>query len=127
MLGGHRLAAPDGFRELLHHQGFTGGQLPEDTPARLVADRPEQGAEREERGRRRAPQIRSLLPPRETNKQATLTIQSALTFNADATYTYTFKAKKKKARTDKVVANGVTINGASLFSKAPLRARSRGG
>ena len=49
-----------------------------------------------------------------TNKQATLTIQSALTFNSDATYTYTFKAKRNKARTDLVIANGVTINGATL-------------
>jgi autotransporter-associated beta strand protein len=55
-----------------------------------------------------------LAPAVGTNKQATLTIQSALTFNTDATYTYTFKAKKKKARTDKVMANGVTINGASF-------------
>ena len=56
----------------------------------------------------------SSLPAVGTNKQATLTIQSALTFNSDATYTYTFKAKKNKSRTDLVVANGVTINGASL-------------
>ncbi len=55
-----------------------------------------------------------LAPALGTNKQATLTIQSALTFNSDATYTYTFKAKQNKAKTDKVVANGVTINGATL-------------
>jgi autotransporter-associated beta strand protein len=47
-------------------------------------------------------------------KQLTLTIQSALTLNSDATYTCTFKAKKNKSRTDLVIANGVTINGASL-------------
>ena len=47
--------------------------------------------------------------------QATLTIQSTLTFNADATYSYTFKAKRNTARTDQVTANGVTINtGATL-------------
>jgi hypothetical protein len=47
-------------------------------------------------------------------KQLTLTIQSALTLDSDATYTCTFKAKKNKSRTDLVIANGVTINGASL-------------
>jgi hypothetical protein len=55
-----------------------------------------------------------LTPAVGTNKQATLSIQSALTFNSDATYTCTFKAKKNKAKTDKVIANGVTINGATL-------------
>ena len=55
-----------------------------------------------------------LTPAVGTNKQATLTIQSALTFTSDATYTYTFKAKSNKAKTDKVIANGVTINGASV-------------
>ena len=34
----------------------------------------------------------------------------ALTFSAGSTYTYTFKAKGKQAKTDKVIANGVTIN-----------------
>ncbi len=55
-----------------------------------------------------------LAPAVGTSKQATLTIQSALTFNSDATYTCTFQAKKNRARTDLVVANGVTITGASL-------------
>ena len=55
-----------------------------------------------------------LAPAAGTAKQSTLTIQSALTFNSDATYTYGFKAKKNKARTDLVIANGVTINGATL-------------
>ncbi len=55
-----------------------------------------------------------LAPAVGTNKQNTLTIQSALTLNSDATYTYTFKAKKNKSRTDLVKANGVTINGATL-------------
>ncbi len=49
-----------------------------------------------------------------SNKQTTLTLQSALTMNADATYSYTFKAKQNKARTDLVIANGVTLNGAQL-------------
>jgi autotransporter-associated beta strand protein len=55
-----------------------------------------------------------LAPAAGGKKQLTLTIQSALTFKLDATYTYTFKAKQNKARTDKVVANGVTINGATI-------------
>jgi hypothetical protein len=55
-----------------------------------------------------------LAPALGSNKQSTLTIQSAITFNSDATYTCTFKAKKNKAKTDKVLANGVTINGAIL-------------
>jgi autotransporter-associated beta strand protein len=55
-----------------------------------------------------------LAPAVGTNKQTTLTLKSALTFNSDATCTCTFKAKKDKAKTDKVVANGVTINGATL-------------
>ena len=55
-----------------------------------------------------------LTPAVGSNKQTVLTIQSALTLNADATYTYSFKAKKNKSRTDLVVANGVTLNGASI-------------
>ncbi len=51
-----------------------------------------------------------LAPAHGTKKQSTLTIQSPLTFNAGSTYTYTFKAKGKQAKTDKVIANGVTIN-----------------
>jgi autotransporter-associated beta strand protein len=56
-----------------------------------------------------------LAPAAGSKKQAILTIQSGLTFNSDATYTYTFKAKQNKARTDQVLASGVTINsGASI-------------
>ena len=55
-----------------------------------------------------------LAPALGSKTQATLTIQSALTLNADATYTYSFKAKKNKSRTDLVKANGVTINGATI-------------
>jgi autotransporter-associated beta strand protein len=51
-----------------------------------------------------------LAPAHGGKQQATLTIQSALTFNSGAAYTYTFKAKRNKSKTDKVVANGVTIN-----------------
>lgn len=51
-----------------------------------------------------------LAPAHGGNKQLTLTIQSSLTCNSDATYTYTFKAKGNRSKIDKVVANGVTIN-----------------
>jgi autotransporter-associated beta strand protein len=66
-------------------------------------------------------------PAHGTNKQATLTTQSAMTFNADATYTYTFKAKRNKARTDKVVANGVTINGGSFAFQGTAQGTLRQG
>ncbi|MGH8095262.1 MAG: hypothetical protein ACREIF_17645, partial [Chthoniobacterales bacterium] len=56
-----------------------------------------------------------LAPAHGTKTQSTLTIQSQLTFNAGSTYTYTFKAKGKQAKTDKVVANGVTIASGASF------------
>ena len=52
-----------------------------------------------------------LAPAHGGKGQSTLTIQNSLSFNSGSTYTYTFKAKGKKAKTDKVIANGVTING----------------
>ena len=55
-----------------------------------------------------------LAPAVGSNKQTVLTIQSALTLKADATYTYSFKGKQNKSRTDLVAANGITINGATL-------------
>jgi autotransporter-associated beta strand protein len=55
-----------------------------------------------------------LAPAINGEKQLTLTTQSALALNSDATYTYTFKATKNQSRTDLVIANGVTINGASF-------------
>ncbi len=57
-----------------------------------------------------------LAPAAGTKKQATLTIQSALSFNSGSTYTYTFKAKGKNARADSVVANGVTIASGATFN-----------
>lgn len=57
-----------------------------------------------------------LAPATGTKTQATLTLQSPLTFNSSATYTYTFKAKGNKAKTDKVIANGVTINSGASFN-----------
>jgi autotransporter-associated beta strand protein len=68
-----------------------------------------------------------LTPGFGTNKQVTLTIQSALTFNSDATYSYTFKAKQNKARTDKVIANGVTINGGTIAITSSNQNRIRRG
>lgn len=57
-----------------------------------------------------------LAPASGTKQQAVLTIQSTLTFNSDSTYSYTFKAKENKARTDGVVAKGVTINSGGSFN-----------
>ena len=56
-----------------------------------------------------------LAPAHGGNKQLTLTIQGSVTFNADATYTYTFKAKRNRSKIDKVIANGVTINGGATI------------
>ena len=57
-----------------------------------------------------------LAPAAGTNVQAMLTIQSALTFNADATYAYTFRAKRNRANTDKVFASGVIINSGAMIA-----------
>ncbi len=68
-----------------------------------------------------------LAPAVGSNKQTTLTIQSALTMNAGATYSYTFKAKQNKSRTDLVVANGVTLNGASINLTGQIQGSLRQG
>jgi autotransporter-associated beta strand protein len=57
-----------------------------------------------------------LAPAAGTNVQATLTTQSALTFNADGTYTCTFKAKHNRARNDQVISNGITINNGATIA-----------
>ena len=57
-----------------------------------------------------------LAPAAGTNVQAMLTIQSALTFNADATYAYTFRAKRNRAKTDQVIASGVMINSGAMIA-----------
>jgi autotransporter-associated beta strand protein len=49
-------------------------------------------------------------------RPSSLSIQSALTFKADSTYTYNLNTKRAKA--DKVIANGVTIDPAAQFSFA---------
>ncbi len=69
-----------------------------------------------------------LAPAHGTKAQSTLTIQSALTFNSGSTYTYTFKAKGKQAKTDKVIANGVTINsGANVTIQGTTKASLKAG
>ena len=59
----------------------------------------------------------ALAPGRRGAKPDTLTILSALTFQLDSTYKFELKSSTTAA--DKVVANGVTINGA-LFSITDL-------
>src|SRR4026209_2113132 len=49
----------------------------------------------------------------------TLTIQSSLTFNADATYE--FELNSSSATADEVIANGVTINNVAQFSFKDVR------
>lgn len=38
-----------------------------------------------------------------------------MTFKSDATYTYTFKARRNQAKTDTVIASGVTIESWASF------------
>ena len=59
----------------------------------------------------------ALAPAFGSNKQVTLTLQSSLTLQAGATYTYGFKARNSQTRSDLVVANGVTIAGATITLK----------
>ena len=68
-----------------------------------------------------------LAPGATTGKQQTLTIQSLLTFESDATYTCTFKAMRNRARSDLVIANGVTINGASFNLSGKIQDRLKRG
>jgi hypothetical protein len=49
--------------------------------------------------------------------KATLTLRSSLILQVDATFTYTFKARDSQARTDLLIANGVTINSAKIALK----------
>jgi autotransporter-associated beta strand protein len=55
-----------------------------------------------------------LAPAAGTAQHKTLRLQSSLTLQSDATYTATFIAKADRVRTDKVIANGVTINSATI-------------
>ena len=62
-----------------------------------------------------------LAPSAGINRKSTLTIQSSLTFQADATYTCTFKARNGQSRTDLVKANGVTINAATITLEGKIQ------
>ena len=55
-----------------------------------------------------------LAPSVGTNMQATLTIQSPLTFKADGSYIY--RLNSRYSRADRVIANGVTIESGAQFS-----------
>jgi len=52
-----------------------------------------------------------------SKKQAALTLQINLSLQADATSTYSFKVTGNEARTDLLVASGVTIDGARIKLK----------
>jgi autotransporter-associated beta strand protein len=49
-------------------------------------------------------------------KQATLTLQSTLTFAISSTYTCSYRGNSRKVQFDQVVANGVTINDGAGFN-----------
>ncbi len=68
-----------------------------------------------------------LAPASGSRTQVTLTLQSSLTLQSDATYTCTFKANKNKARTDLVITNGVTINSAALAITGTTQGRMKRG
>jgi fibronectin-binding autotransporter adhesin len=58
----------------------------------------------------------AVLAPANGANPATLTIQSNVTFNSDATYSCALQASKKKSANDEVVANGVTIASGAQFN-----------
>jgi autotransporter-associated beta strand protein len=68
-----------------------------------------------------------LAPAAGRKKQATLTCQSSLTLQADATYTCSFKARRNQALSDEVIANGVTISGATINLQGTTQGRVRRG
>lgn len=59
-----------------------------------------------------------LQPSVGTSRSATLTIEGALTFKSDSTYTY--KLNLRKAKADRVNANGVTIESSAQFIFNPV-------
>ena len=65
----------------------------------------------------------AFLAPGGMNESSTLKIQSALIFNADATYSYTFKSNSQGIRADLVITNGVTINSGATVA---LRGQTTG-
>ena len=58
-----------------------------------------------------------LAPAAGSKVPSTLITSSTLALNADATYVYTGRVKGRRVQTDVVVANGVTINGATFSSR----------
>jgi autotransporter-associated beta strand protein len=58
----------------------------------------------------------TLAPRASSGKEATLTIQSTLTFQAGGTYVYNFKANRNNSKADEVIANGVTISGGATVT-----------
>ncbi|HEY1583680.1 MAG TPA: autotransporter-associated beta strand repeat-containing protein [Chthoniobacterales bacterium] len=63
-----------------------------------------------------------LAPALGSSRQATLTIQDALTFNPASTYAHSFKAKGNQTKADSVVANGVTIaSGATVTFRGMIQ------
>jgi hypothetical protein len=53
----------------------------------------------------------ALAPGAHAQQEATLTLQSTLTFQTGGTYLYSFNANRNNSRTDQVIGNGVTIAG----------------
>jgi autotransporter-associated beta strand protein len=58
----------------------------------------------------------ALAPRVHPGKEATLTIQSSLTFQTGGTYLYNFKANRNNSKADEVIANGVTITGSATLT-----------
>ena len=58
----------------------------------------------------------ALAPGAHAQQEATLTIQSSLTFQTGGTYLYSFNANRNNSRADEVVANGVTIAGGATLT-----------
>ena len=70
----------------------------------------------------------ALAPGAHPRNEATLTIQSSLTFQTGGTYLYTFKATGHNSEADEVIANDVTIaGGATLVVDAKTGVRLRVG
>jgi len=65
----------------------------------------------------------SLAPAFGSGTQVTLTLQTGLTLQADATCIYKFKARKSQRRADLIIANGVTITGAKISLKGKIQGR----
>jgi autotransporter-associated beta strand protein len=59
--------------------------------------------------------------------QKTITLQNSLTLQADGTYTYTFRGNKRRTQADQVIANSVTINGATIAISGTTQGRLKRG